>query len=91
MRRLGPLALALLLAGCGARDCAYGIAHRDCVAEGNTRVAFPQDDVICRSYGLTPGTRDYATCRASKQHERQLTRAESDYGFLRNPILPDLR
>lgn len=85
------LVLVLCLGGCGARDCLLGIAHRDCQAEGSPLAAFPQDDAICRGYGLTPGTRDYEICRQTKHHERALTARETDYGFLRNPLTPDIR
>ncbi len=89
MKRAASLLLVLSLGGCAARDCVYDIAHRDCgVAPIASR--FPQDDAICRSYGLAPGTVDYATCRGAKHHVQRLTRDESDYGFLRNPILPDV-
>lgn len=90
---LRPVSLALaamVLAGCDPRDCALGIAHRDCYAEGSTLAAFPQDDAICRGQGLEPGTRDYAICRRAKQHVRALTERETDYGVLRNPLIPDV-
>lgn len=90
MPRLALLAASLLLAGCGARDCLLDIARRDCSAERSGPTTFPQDDASCRSYGLTPGTRDYALCRSRKAHEQSLSAQESDYSFLRNPSLPDL-
>lgn len=83
---------ALALAACNdPRDCALTIAHRDCYPEGSTLALFPQDDAICRSYGLRPGTRDYATCRDTKRHERQLTERASDFGVLEEPLTPDVR
>lgn len=91
VKRAAPLLVMLLLGGCGARDCLLGIAHRDCYAEGSPLAEFPQDDAICRGYGLTPGTRDYGVCRQKKRHERALTARETDYGFLRNPLTPDVR
>jgi hypothetical protein len=91
MIRLAPFVVALLLAGCGAQDCVLDIAHGDCAALGPLETAIPQDDAICRSYGLTPGTPDYAHCRKAKRHVRRLTKDETDDGFLRNPLLPDLR
>ncbi len=84
-------ALALTLAGCDPRDCALGIAHRDCYPKGSALAAFPQDDAICRSYGLDPGTHDYAVCRNQKRHERQLTERATDFGFLEEPLTPDVR
>ena len=82
---------ALGLAGCDPRDCALGIAHRDCYPEGSALALFPQDDAICRGYGLEPGTRDYRVCRAQKRHERQLTERATDFGALEEPLTPDVR
>ena len=85
-----PLLLTMLgLTGCGARDCMLDIAHRDCAASGAVLASFPQDDAICRSYGLVPGTYDYAVCRRAKARERHLTSRETDYGILQNPLTPD--
>lgn len=90
MKRLVPC-LCLLLAGCGAQDCIIDIAHRDCPGAAPVVVTqFPQDDASCSSYGLRPGTRDYAKCREQKRHVERLSKDESDYGFLRNPLLPDV-
>ncbi len=83
--------VALLLGGCGARDCQLGIANRDCGVQGSALADFPQDDAICRGYGLVPGTRDYAVCRQTKRHERQLTARETDYGVLQEPLTPSVR
>ena len=98
MREAGaalPLLLAagaaLVLGGCDPRDCALGIAHRDCYLEGSVSAMFPQDDAICRSYGLDPGTRDYAVCRDQKRHERALTGRETNFGVLEEPLAPDVR
>ena len=82
---------ALACAGCDPRDCALGIANGDCYPQGSALAAFPQDDAICRSYGLTPGTHDYKVCRKTKAHERALTERETDYGFLNNPLTPSVR
>jgi hypothetical protein len=91
MKRLVPLVATLLLAGCGAQECVIDVSHRDCPGVGAVAVSqFPQDDASCRSYGLRPGTRDYATCREHKRHLHRLSRNETDYGFLRNPLLPDV-
>ena len=80
---------ALALGGCDPRDCWLGISQGDCDAGGTTLAAFPQDDAICRDYGLTPGTHDYAICRAKKRRVRALTEHETDYGFLNNPLTPN--
>ena len=93
--RRSTIAAALLiplgLGGCDLRDCALGIATSDCAPIGSPAAAFPQDDATCRSYHLTPGTKDYATCREAKVHERSLTERATDFGFLQNPLTPDLR
>ena len=83
--------ILLLLGGCGARDCQLGIANRDCAAPGSALADFPQDDAICRSYGLAPGTHDYAVCRRTKARERKLTARETDYGVLQEPLTPSVR
>ena len=85
------VAAALLLGGCDPRDCGLGIAPRACFPEGSQLAAFPQDDAICRSYGLAPGTRDYAVCRDQKRHERALTERATDFGVLEEPLAPDVR
>ena len=91
MTRLGVLVVGLALTGCGIQECVIDVAHRDCPAPLRPVAStFPQDDASCRSYGLAPGTSDYAKCRATKAHVGRLTRDESDYSFLRNPILPDV-
>ena len=84
-------AIALATAGCDPRDCALGIANGDCYPQASALAAFPQDDAICRSYGLEPGTRDYRLCREAKHHERALTERETDYGFLNNPLTPNVK
>ena len=84
-------AVALAAAACDPRDCALGIANGDCYPQGSPLAAFPQDDAICRDYGLTPGTHDYLVCRQTKRHERALTERETDYGFLQNPLTPNVR
>ena len=84
--------LALIgLGGCDPRDCMLGIANRDCAPVGSPVAMFPQDDAVCRSYGLTPGTKDYAICREQKLHERSLTERATDFGLFENPITPDVR
>ncbi len=90
MKRSAALALTLALSGCGARDCLYDLAHRDCPVVRPVVTSFPQDDASCRSYGLAEGTHAYARCREAKAHVHRLSRDESDYSFLRNPILPDV-
>ena len=84
--------LALLgLGGCDPRDCLLGIANRDCAPVGSPVAMFPQDDAVCRSYRLKPGTDDYAICREQKLHERSLTERATDFGALENPVTPDVR
>ncbi len=84
--------LALLgLGGCDPRDCWLGIANRDCAPVGSPTAMFPQDDAVCRSYRLKPGTADYAICREQKLHERSLTERATDFGVFQNPITPDVR
>ena len=85
------LAASLLAGGCGVRDCSLGINHNNCFAEGSPRATVPQDDVTCRSYGLAPGTHDYAVCRGNKQRVRTLTSRETDYGVLQEPLTPSVR
>ena len=92
--RLAPalaVAAGLLLGGCDPRDCALGIAHRDCYVEGSPLAQFPHDDAICRSYGLDPGTHDYAVCRGQKRHVRLLTGRETNFGALEEPLAPEVR
>ena len=90
---LMPMVLiAAGLAGCNdPRDCALGIAHRDCYPEGSTLALYPQDDAICRSFRLVPGTHDYKVCRDQKRHERLLTERATDFGVLEEPLAPDVR
>lgn len=85
------LPLALMLGACDPRDCWLGIAHRDCDTGGTALAAFPQDDAVCRDYGLAPGTRDYAICRRKKTAMRNRTEQATDYGFLQNPLTPDVK
>ncbi len=92
MPKLAVLLVVMVgLDGCGVRDCLIGVAQRDCYAEGSPRATFPQDDATCRNYGLTPGTHDYAVCRQAKANERRRTERETDFGFLKNPLAPNLR
>lgn len=81
----------LAVGGCDLRNCALGIANGDCYPPGSPRARFPEDDAVCRSYGLEPGTQDYAICRKTKLHERALTNRATDYGGLQSPLLPDVR
>lgn len=90
-RRLMVLAVLPFLGGWGLRDCPLGIAHSDCHERGSPQARFPQDDAVCRSYGLAPDTRAYDLCRESRRHVRALTERETDFGFLQNPLLPDVR
>lgn len=66
-----------LLGGCANHpvDCAVGIYHSDCLP-GTAGYENPDkfaavDDQQCRSYGLAPGTSQYADCRLrlSAQHK----------------------
>lgn len=91
LRVAAALLACIGLGGCDPRDCLLGIANHDCAPVGSPVAMFPQDDAVCRSYRLTPGTRDYAICREQKLHERSLTERATDFGFLENPITPDLR
>lgn len=92
MRKLAaPLVVLLGLGGCGVRDCAIGIAQHDCFQRGSPLATFPQDDAVCRDYGLAPGTRDDRVCREAKARERRRTERETDFGFLENPLAPNLR
>jgi hypothetical protein len=88
LKRAAPLLFALLLGGCGFRDCQLGIAEHDCRPPGSALADFPQDDAVCRGYGLVPGTHAYDVCRQTKHHERKLTARETDYGVLREPLTP---
>ncbi len=60
---------ALGLAGCANHpiDCAVGFYHSDCLP-GTAGYDNPDkfadvDDKQCRSYGLSPGSGEYADCR----------------------------
>lgn len=91
MRLVASLVLVLISTTCRADGCLLeiiGIAHADCNLAPS---AFPADDASCRSYGLKPGTHDYAVCRKAKAHMEKLTQDETGHSYLWNPILPDLR
>ena len=91
MRFVASIVFVLISTSCRADGCLLGIldiAHEDCSTAAST---FPRDDASCRSYGLTPGTHDYAVCRKAKAAMEALTLDETGYSFLRNPLLPDLR
>ncbi|HZQ13265.1 MAG TPA: hypothetical protein VFB31_10705 [Pseudolabrys sp.] len=63
MSRLGVFAglLSVLLCGCSG---------------GPTPEQFAaDDDAVCRSYGIQPGSQLYAECRASKEQQRQQAKA----------------
>lgn len=61
MDRLGVLAALLALCGC---------------SNGPTPEQFAaDDDAVCRSYGIAPGSQLYAECRASKEQQRQQAKA----------------
>jgi len=79
-RKVLLLAEALGLSACANHpvDCAVGFHHADC-PPGTAGYDDPNrfaavDDKQCRSYGLTPGTKDYADCRIklSTQHDKGL-------------------
>jgi hypothetical protein len=63
------IVLAGLLCSCANHpvDCALGFHHADCLP-GTPGYDDPDkfadtDDKACRSYGLSPGTSEYADCR----------------------------
>jgi hypothetical protein len=72
-RLVSALLSVTLLSGCSHHpvDCAIGLPWADCLpgtagyANGVGSQAVTNDDVQCRSYGLTYGTGDYAQCRAT--------------------------
>lgn len=70
MRHVYAVVVAsLLLSACANHpvDCAIGFHHGDCLpgtaGYDNPDKFAATDDKACRSYGLTPGTKDYADCR----------------------------
>lgn len=99
LKQLIPLLALVTLTGWeDPRECWLGIAHRDCVEEGGSLMdfphqatvpQFPQDDAICREYGLRPGTHAYDVCRQKKREMRQITRHETDRGVFQGPFTPD--
>jgi len=73
---VGPL-MAAVLAGCANHpiDCAVGFYHADCLP-GTAGYSDPNkfadvDDKQCRSYGLSPGTSEYADCRIKLSSRHQ--------------------
>jgi hypothetical protein len=70
MRRLiATLVLLSFVSGCANHpvDCAVGFHHSDCLP-GTAGYDDPDkfaaaDDKQCRSYGVTPGTKEYTDCR----------------------------
>ncbi len=84
-----PLGVIFALGGCVAVP-PTGTTTVAMPGTGKDLAAFQQDDAICREYGLAPGSHDYAICRDKKRHERALTERETDYGFLQNPLTPDV-
>jgi len=79
-------ALALLpllngLAGCAKSmpgRCELGIARGDCIRGDASLGHFPNDDAVCQSYGLTPGSESYAVCRKAKARVNDKTEEEID-------------
>jgi len=80
MRKIIAICAVLGLAGCANHplDCAVGFHHADCLP-GTAGYADPNrfaeaDDKQCQSYGLKPGTSDYANCRIklSTTHDKGL-------------------
>ena len=69
MRLMRIVLLAGILSGCANHpvDCAIGFHHGDCLpgtAGYDDPAKFADaDDKQCQSYGLKPGTKDYADCR----------------------------
>lgn len=64
-----PFLCVVFIAGCANHpvDCALGFYHSDCLP-GTAGYENPDkfaavDDKQCQSYGLKPGTSDYAKCR----------------------------
>jgi len=69
LRVLAVLVASIILAGCANHpiDCAVGFHHADCLP-GTAGYDDPDkfaatDDNACQSYGLKPGTTEYADCR----------------------------
>lgn len=66
-----------LLSGCANHpvDCAVGFHHSDCLpgtAGYDDPIKFSDhDDQQCKSYGLQPGTSDYASCRIQLNQSRE--------------------
>ena len=87
MRIAALLALLLALGGCAdvPGRCGLGLAHEDCPPYGYLH-PFPADDTICRSYGLRPGTADYAQCRIVKSTAQRRTRDTINAEWWRSPL-----
>jgi hypothetical protein len=81
-------AASLLLSGCADIEgaCDLGLAHRDCPLFSGEQPEFPSDDVICRSYGMKIGSKDYAACRASKASIRNETKTAIDTEWWKNGL-----
>ena len=69
MRVTAILIVLVIIAGCANHpvDCALGFHHADCLP-GTAGYDDPDkfaavDDKACQSYGLKPGTNEYADCR----------------------------
>ncbi len=79
---------SLLLGGCEQIEgaCDLGLAHHDCPLFAGETPEFPSDDVICRSYGMKEGSKDYAICRASKASVRGETKATINTEWWKNPL-----
>lgn len=79
MRKAVAIA-AIVLSGCANHplDCAVGFHHGDCLpgtaGYDNPDKFAAADDRQCQSYGLKPGTSDYANCRIklSISHDKGL-------------------
>lgn len=77
MKRVAAAIACALLGACANHpiDCAVGFHHADCIP-GSAGYDSPDrfsdaDDKQCQSYGLKPGTTEYADCRIklSGQHQ----------------------
>jgi hypothetical protein len=73
--------IGVAMASCSshALDCGLGVTHANC-RPGTAGYQDPSkfasaDDAQCRSFGMLPGTKQYADCRLdlSKQHSAAST------------------
>ncbi|ACB95681.1 hypothetical protein [Beijerinckia indica] len=74
------VALPLALGSCAdfPGRCQLGIAREDCWRGDASLGHFPNDDAVCRSYGLAPGSESYAVCRREKARVDKDTRTSID-------------